>query len=127
MLEYPTLKTIHVACVALSISGFALRGTLMLANSGLIWNRTVRTIPHLVDTVLLASGIWLASLIHLYPGTSAWLTAKLLALLLYIGLGFVALRRGRTKRIRVTALVGALLCFAYMALVALGKNPMPLP
>lgn len=124
-MDYNTLKTIHLGSILLSITGFSLRGILMLSNSSLVWNRVVRTVPHIVDTVLLVTGIWLAVLIQQYPGSSPWLTAKLLALLAYIGLGFVALRLGRTKTIRVVAFFAALTCFAYMALVAVQKHPWP--
>jgi uncharacterized membrane protein SirB2 len=86
----------------------------------------VRTLPHLVDTVLLASGVWLAVLLDQYPGGSAWLTAKLLALVAYIALGFMALRLGKTRRVRVTAFIASLLCLAYMATAAWYKDPVPL-
>ena len=125
-MDYTTLKALHLGSVILSISGFTARGMLMLLDSPLIWNRWVRSLPHIVDTLLLLSGLWMAVLINQYPGSSGWLTAKLVALLAYIGLGFIALRLGRTKRIRVAALIGALLCFAYMALVAVSKNPLPI-
>lgn len=125
MFDYTTLKTTHIACVILSIVGFSLRGLLMLADSPMIWNRLVRTLPHIVDTLLLISGLWMAALIDQYPGTSGWLTAKLVALLAYIGLGFMALRLGKTKPIRVAAFFGALLCFGYIVLVALSKTPLP--
>jgi len=125
-MDYITLKALHLGSVALSISGFTVRGLLMLIDSPLIWNRWVRTLPHIVDTLLLVSGLWLAALINQYPGTSGWLTVKLVALFIYIGLGFVALRLGRTKNVRLAAFIGALLCFAYMAQVALSKSPLPL-
>jgi len=125
MMDYPLLKSIHIGTVMLSIGGFSVRGMLMLANSPLIWNRAVRTFPHIIDTLLLVSGLWMAFLINQYPGTSAWLTAKLVALVLYIGLGFIALRLGKTRGIRVAAFLGALLCFVYMALVAVHKSPFP--
>ena len=126
MLDYAAVKATHIGCVILSISGFSVRGLLMLADSPLIWHRVVRTLPHLVDTVLLGSGVWLAVLLKQYPGQSDWLSAKLLALVAYIVLGFIALRLGKTRRQRITALVAALLCFAYMAAVAWHKNPLPL-
>ncbi len=124
-MEYTTLKVLHLGSVGLSICGFTARGMLMLVESPLIWNRWVRTLPHIVDTLLLISGLWMAVLINQYPGSSDWLTAKLVALLAYIGLGFIALRLGRTKRVRLSAFCGALLCFAYLALVALYKKPLP--
>jgi uncharacterized membrane protein SirB2 len=125
-MDYTTLKVLHLGSVILSISGFTARGMLMLLDSPLIWNRWVRTLPHIVDTLLLLSGLWMAVLINQHPGSSGWLTAKLVALLAYIGLGFIALRLGRTKSIRVAAFIGALLCFAYMVLVAISKTPLPI-
>jgi len=125
-MDYTTLKVLHLGSVILSISGFTARGMLMLLDSPLIWNRWVRTLPHIVDTLLLLSGLWMAVLINQHPGSSGWLTAKLAALLAYIGLGFIALRLGRTKSIRVAAFIGALLCFAYMVLVAISKTPLPI-
>ena len=126
MLDYAVVKAAHIGSVFLSISGFAVRGALMIADSPLIWHRVVRTLPHLVDTVLLVSGAWLAVLLNQYPGASRWLTVKLLALVAYIALGFVALRLGKTRRVRVTAFIASLLCFAYMATVAWHKDPVPL-
>lgn len=126
MIDHGALKLIHQASVALSFTGFALRGTLMLAGSSLLRRRWMRTWPHVIDTVLLVSGIWMAWNLHLQPGNSPWLGAKLVALLLYVALGFVALRLGKTRRQRIFALIGALLCFAYMIAVALTRSVVPL-
>lgn len=124
MPDHLTLRIIHLTCVALSLVGFMLRGGLMLAGSQLIWNRWVRSLPHVVDTLLLGSGIWMAINLHQYPGTTPWLSAKLIALVIYIGLGFVALRKGRSKTIRVLALVAALATFAYIVAVAITRTPL---
>lgn len=124
--DHCTLKLVHQACALLSISGFVLRGGLMMADSALLQRRWMRTWPHAIDTLLLASGLWMAIELHLHPGNSPWLSAKLVALLVYIGLGFVALRLGRTRRIRITALTGAIACFGYIGLVALTRSPLPL-
>lgn len=98
----------------------------MLAGSSLLRRRWMRTWPHVIDTVLLVSGIWIAWNLHLHPGNSPWLGAKLVALLLYIALGFVALRLGKTRQQRILALISALLCFAYMIAVALTRSVIPL-
>jgi uncharacterized membrane protein SirB2 len=55
----------------------------------------------------------------------AWLTTKVIALLLYIGLGFVALRYGRSKAVRLSAWIIAQLVFTYIVLVAISHNPWP--
>ena len=123
MLEYGDLKLVHVTCVIASISGFTLRGGLMLAGSRLLWNRWVRTLPHFVDTLLLGSGLWMAVKIEQYPGTTSWLSAKLVGLIAYIVLGAFALHYGRTYSIRSLALAGALGTYGYIALVALHHDP----
>lgn len=123
---YTGLKTLHLSCAALSLGGFVLRGTWMLTDSPWLHRPATRILPHVNDTLLLGAGIGLALLIHQYPLTDAWLSAKLLALLAYIGLGTVALKRGRSKRIRALAFVGALLVFGYLVAVALTHRPWPL-
>ena len=126
MIEYAVVKLVHQGTVALSFTGFVLRGGLMLADSPLLMRRWMRTWPHFIDTLLLASGIWMALNLHLNPVNSPWLGAKVIALLVYIGLGFIALRLGRTRRQRVAALLGALLCFAYMLLAAFTRSVVPI-
>lgn len=122
---YPTLRAIHVTCVALSLSGFALRGAWMLTESALLNHRLTRVLPHLVDTLLLGSAIGMAILIRQYPFADGWLTAKFIALLVYIALGSVALKRGRTHTIRKAAFVAALATAAYLVAVALTRSPWP--
>ena len=85
----------------------------------------MRIIPHIVDTVLLLSAVWLAVQFGFSPANSPWLTTKIIALLIYIGLGFVALRLGKTKQIRIVAWLIALLVFAYIVAVAFTKSPLP--
>ena len=126
MLDHGALKLVHQACATLSITGFLLRGGLMLKGSALLRARWMRTWPHAIDSLLLISGIWMAVNLHVDPVNSPWLAAKLVALLVYIGLGFLALRLGKSYRLRVIALIGALACVAYIALVALTRSPLPL-
>ena len=119
---YLWVKTLHVACVILSLSGFAARGALMLAESPLLKARWVRVVPHVVDTALLASAAWLAWMLQQYPFVHGWLTAKIVGLLAYIGFGMVALRRGRTKRMRAIFLALALASAGYVVWVALTRD-----
>ena len=119
------VKTLHVTCAILTIGGFTLRGYWMLRASPLLNNTWVKVVPHIVDTLLLGAGIWLAINIAQYPGTHAWLTAKVLGLLAYIVLGTIALKRGKTRKIRVTAWIAATLVFFYIVLVAVTRSPLP--
>jgi uncharacterized membrane protein SirB2 len=123
-MDYLTIRTIHVACAALSIIGFAVRGMLMFRESRLLQARFARIAPHVVDTLLLASAIALAWWSGQYPFQQSWLTAKVLALIAYIVLGSIALKRGRTKRARAIAFVLALGTVSYIVAVALTRRPL---
>ena len=122
---YTALKYLHVSCVVLSGTGFVLRGIWMMQGSPMLARRWVRVLPHVVDTVLLASATALAVVIGQYPLVNAWLTAKVLGLIAYIVLGTIALKRGTTQRIRITAFCGAILVLAYIVAVALTKSVAP--
>ncbi len=125
MAYFSLIKNLPLATIALSLALFVLRGAWMIAASPLLQARWVRIVPHIIDTLLLASGISLAVLIQQYPLVHGWLTAKLLALLLYIGLGTLALKRGKTRGQRIAAWIAALLVFGYMVAVAIAHNPFP--
>jgi uncharacterized membrane protein SirB2 len=122
---YTVLKYLHVGCVVVSGTGFVLRGAWMLQSSPMLARRWVRVVPHVVDTVLLASAIALSVAIRQYPLMDAWLTAKVLGLVAYVALGTLALKRGRTRAVRITAFCGALLVFAYIVAVAITKSVVP--
>lgn len=126
LVDHQTLKQIHIACVVLSISGFLLRAGLMLRDSPLIYDRRTRTLPHLIDSTLFFSGLWMAANLQQYPFTTPWLTAKFLALVGYVLFGAYALRYGRTRTHRIAALLGALLCVGYMITLAIYRSPWPL-
>lgn len=122
-MSHIALKHIHLATVAVSFALFLLRGVWMVFDSERLNRPWVRVLPHVNDTVLLAAGVWLAFMLRETPGASPWLTAKLLALPVYIGLGVLALRPGRSKRVRVAAWLAALAVFGYIVAVALTRSP----
>ena len=97
----------------------------MLNGSALLQQRWVKIAPHIIDTILLVSAIALVIWSHQYPGQLAWLSAKTVALVLYIGFGMVALKRGPTLRIRAVAFAAALLTFAYIVAVATTRDLTP--
>ncbi|OZG72912.1 regulator SirB [Hahella sp. CCB-MM4] len=122
-MTYSLLKSIHLICVTLTILLFTLRYYWMLTDNALLLKPLVRVLPHIVDTLLLLSAIGLALLLVQYPLVNHWLTAKVIGLVGYIVLGTVALKRGKTKRTRAMAGIGAYLCVAYIISVAVTKNP----
>ncbi len=115
--------------VTVSLTGFIARGIGNLIDARWIRHRLARTLPHVVDTLLLASALGMLWILRLPPWRSPWVSAKILGLLVYIGLGSVALRRTapgrapRPKALRAAAWALALLTFGYIVSVALTKRP----
>lgn len=122
-MDFATVKTIHLAAATISWALFTLRGIWMMSDSPLLQKRWVRIVPHLNDTLLLVAGLWMAALSQQYPGTHAWLTAKLVALVIYILLGSIALRPGRPRHTRIAAWICAQVVFGYIVAVALLRDP----
>lgn len=124
-MTYAMLKMAHVVLALLSIAGFMLRGWWMLRESPLLRAPPVRILPHVVDTLLLASGIALAVWVSLNPVHHPWLMAKIIALVVYILVGTVALKRGPTRTIRAGALAAAIAVYGYMLATAVQHDPLP--
>lgn len=124
-MTYSILKALHVGCAITSYTLFLLRGIWSFTGSPIQRQRWTGILPHVVDTLLLGSAIALAFSIQQYPFANAWLTAKVLGLLLYIVLGLVALKYGKSKTLRVSAWLAAQAVFAYIVLVALHHDPVP--
>jgi uncharacterized membrane protein SirB2 len=122
-MDYGALKLVHQSAVVLSFAGFFARGAGMLAEAAWVRSRSARTLPHVVDTVLIVSAIALVWRLRLSPATAPWIAAKVAGLVVYIALGMIALRFGRTRAIRAATFVAALLTFAWIASVAITKDP----
>lgn len=123
---YLPVRQVHVASVHLSIALFLLRGGLMWTGSRWLRHWTLRTMPHLVDTVLLTSALMLMHFIHQYPFVQGWLTVKVILLVVYIALGFVALKPGRSLLVRRAAFIAAVLVFGFIYSVARAHHPLGL-
>lgn len=122
---YLLLYYTHVVCVIVSISGFVLRALLKMRDHPVMRLKAVRILPHLVDTLLLASAIGLMLLTRQYPFVQAWLTAKVVALVAYILFGIVCLRT-ENSRLRLLGFLLATATFAYMVAVALTRSALGL-
>ncbi|WP_230971124.1 SirB2 family protein [Nitrogeniibacter aestuarii] len=116
---YMALKHLHMTCVALSLLGFVVRGFWMMTEAPQLKAKLSRVLPHVVDTVLLGSAI---ALVSYYDAVPDWVWAKVVGLLIYIVLGTVALKRGKTRQVRIAAFVLALITFGWIVSVALSKS-----
>ena len=121
---YLYLKHAHVFFVATSIVFFVFRGGLMFADSTWLQHPLLKYTPHVVDTLLLASAVWLMFLIHQYPIAQSWLTVKVVLLLVYIVLGSFALKHGRSKFRRGIYFALALTVVLFMVSVARAHQPL---
>lgn len=125
---YLLLKNIHLAMITTSIGLFVLRGALMLARSPRLRTSALQILPHFIDTLLLASGIGLVAVLGTAVLAQAWLQLKLTLILAYIVAGSVALKRGRTYRVRAAAFAAALVIVALIVTTAVShRPPWPLP
>ncbi|MDT8364168.1 MAG: SirB2 family protein [Nitrosomonas sp.] len=122
-MDYFVLKNVHIASVAISYLLFLLRGVWMLQASPALQRRWIKIFPHVNDTVLLASAITLAVLTHRNPAEEPWLAAKIIGLIIYIVLGMMAFRFGKTRKTKLIAWILAQIVFLYIVLVALTKHP----
>ena len=123
-MNYLVVKHLHITFAVISGSFFLMRGIWMLLDSSMLQRRWVKVVPHAVDTLLLTTALIMVFWSGQFPFAQPWLTAKVLALVAYIGLGTMALKRGRTKAARVSALLAALAVFAYIVAVALTRQTM---
>lgn len=123
-MDYALVKTIHQTAVALSFAGFFARGLASLRGTRWVHGRVAKTLPHIVDSVLLLSALTLAWMLRLNPAHAPWLLAKIIGLLVYIGLGMLALKPGRPAAVRACAWLAALATFGWIASVAITKSPL---
>lgn len=121
---YTALKHLHILFAVVSVAGFVARGVLAIMGSALLQRPWLRRLPHINDTLLFSAGVALAVHMHQVPFVDAWITAKLAAVLLYIVLGFIALRATFPVKLRLACGIGALATVTYVVSVALTKNPL---
>lgn len=121
---YMVFKHGHMLFAVISGLLFLLRGLWMLLESKMLQQKWVKVLPHVNDSLLLLFAIALCAMSHQYPFAQDWLTVKIAALVAYIGLGMVALKRGRTKSMRVVAFTAALVVYMFILSVARTHNPM---
>lgn len=116
------IKLIHMTTAFISIALFIIRGFWVFNHSAMMNKKWVKIVPHVNDTILLVAAIFLTFGISQYPFTHDWLTAKLIALLLYIVFGMFALKRAKETKNKVIFFVLALLTFGYIVGVALTRS-----
>lgn len=122
---YPQIKWVHVAAVLCSGAIFLLRGLLVQAGkSGIAMSAPLRYLSYCVDTILLTAALMLLTILPAAMFANGWLTAKLVLIVAYVGLGTFALKRGRTPRVRTICYLTALMTYLVMIGIARAHHPL---
>jgi len=122
-MPWALVKQLHVALAVLTAVSFCLRAYWMLARSPHLTASWSRWLPHVIDALLFLTGLSMAIGLSLSPQAHPWLAIKLVAIVVYVVIGSIALKRGRTYRQRVLALLLSLPVLAYIYAVALHHDP----
>jgi uncharacterized membrane protein SirB2 len=120
---YAAVKHIHLTAIALSVILFFLRFYWLQTSSGMLQKKWVKVVPHVIDTLLLSSAAALCIIIAQYPFVHGWITEKLIAVLMYILMGLIALKLGKTKRAQWIGFVGAIFWLMLIGKLAVLKQP----
>jgi uncharacterized membrane protein SirB2 len=123
---YAQIKLVHVVAVLASGGLFALRGLLLNLGYGWVMAAPLRWLSYAIDTVLLTAALMLTTIIQQYPFVDAWLTVKVVLLVVYIVLGFIAFWKARTRAARLACWLAALAVFAFIIAVARTHDPLGL-
>lgn len=125
MLEfYPQIKALHIGLVIASVSLFASRGAMVLAGSSWALTGPLRFLSFGIDTALLTAGLLLFTILPGAVFANHWLAVKMLLLVVYVILGSIAFRLGRTRRVRVACYLGALAVIGMMYGIAKYHHPL---
>ncbi len=122
---YMAMKHIHLTAIALSVLLFVTRYIMVMANSSIINKKFFKITPHVIDTIMLASGVALIFITGFIPFTAGngWLTEKLTCVLAYIALGYFTLHHGKNKVFKTFAFLGAIGWLVLAAQLAITKTP----
>lgn len=119
---YFAVKHLHLTLVAVSVLFFVVRFVLHMRQSSIMDKKFIKIAPHVIDTLLLLSGLSLCFIIQQFPFVDPWLTEKIIAVAAYILLGVMAMRTDRNKLFKFFAFIGAIGWVVFAAKVAVFKQ-----
>jgi len=122
---YMIVKHSHLTLMLLSVSFLIIRVLASTQNAQWLQQKWAKIAPHIIDTLLLISAIILMTLISQYPIVDHWVSAKVVALIAYIGLGTLAFKGNKSALTKIFFLLLALTVIGYMIAVAVTKHALP--
>lgn len=120
---YIALKHLHLTFVVISLLIFFVRGVFLFINSPLLTKKIMKIAPHIINTIMLVSGVVLAVNLGMKPGEHPWIMAKIIGLIVFIVVGVGAFKV-RNRLLQKILWIDALVVFGYIVSVAITKNPM---
>jgi uncharacterized membrane protein SirB2 len=114
---YQAAMHLHVTAVVISLALFSFRFALTLKGSRVLQQKWLKILPHLVDTILLLTAIWLLTLSSIIE-VDGWVASKVMGVVLYIVSGFYTLKWAKTNRSRLIGFASAVVWITLTATVA---------
>lgn len=113
-------KLLHIVFVFSSLASFVGRVTLSQLNAELLQTKAFKITPHIIDTLLLLSGVILIFQGDWLNREWGWIASKFLLLLAYIVFGIMTMRGSGNKR--WLSFATAISCFAAIFAIAISKQ-----
>jgi uncharacterized membrane protein SirB2 len=120
---YMMFKHLHLTALGLSVVMLTLQfigHTFDMKFKDAKW---LKIVPHIVYTILLGSAIGLCIVLNQYPFVDAWVTSKLIGLVLYVLMATLIVKWARNNAMRVVGYIGALTWLLITMQVAFSKTP----
>jgi uncharacterized membrane protein SirB2 len=114
------MLTFHIIFVVISLLSVIVRVLLLTFKSPRLSNKFFKISPHIIDTILLLSGLNLVIQRQWLEGEFMWISAKIIVLVIYIGFGVMVMKTTGFKR--GFALIAALSCYGYIIAIAATKQ-----
>ena len=121
-MQYLFVKYSHQIFVAITILLFNIRFFLLWRHPEKPLAGIWKAMPHLNDTMLLFTGLWLMKITHFSPFNAPWLGMKILLLLVYIVLGMIMMRSRPSSPKFYIVYVLAMSCVATIVFLAKTKT-----
>ena len=121
-MQYLFVKYSHQIFVAITILLFNIRFFLLWRHPEKPLAGIWKAMPHLNDTMLLFTGLWLMKITHFSPFNAPWLGMKILLLLVYMVFGLIMMRsRPRSPKFYIVYVL-SMSCVATIVFLAKTKT-----
>lgn len=114
------LKTLHLVLIFSSLASFIGRVMLLQFKPEALQSKLSRIAPHVLNTLLIISGVALILTGGWLEGDFGWIISKFILLLAYVAFGVMCMHNVGVKRWAFFA--GALLCFVFIFVIAITKH-----